>query len=209
MITRAQYSRKQRRSLRFALAGALQQLLVDTDFYTPDGTITHLSQVFDEWPSPEDNYTTPAACVLPGQGTYEDAGYTPTLLEETWEPKGQPGLGLYKTAELVVPYEIQVRAPTGAERDVIIMGLEDLWVAKGVLMDHAQGARYGILIDMPDYWGVTASFSLMYVRTMDDPDAAMRNHREAVVGVTARADHVKLGPVQPMKLTVRTVITST
>lgn len=203
MLPKASYSRKHILSLRAAMAFALTDKLRNTGFSTPGGGLTYLNEVYPEWPDPEDNFVTPAATIMPGTAVYEDAGMTPTLLQETWEPYGQPGWGLYKTSELVVPYTIQIRCPTSAERDVIVAGVEDMWVDDEVLMDHQEGARYGILIDLPQYWGVTATFTLMSMETLDNEDAAMRNHREATFSIMGRAPAVKLGPVQPCKLTIK------
>lgn len=202
-FSKAQYSRKRTKSLRAAMAEALQTKLLLARFDRGDGTTFPLAEVYPAWPDPEDHYVYPSATILPGPATYEDAGMTPTLLDGTWEPEGQPGFGLYKLSELVVPFEVQVRAPTDSERDLLVAGLEDMWVEEGVLMDHEVGARYGVELDLPGYWGVCAIFSLQSVRILDNEDSAQRQHREAVLSVIGRAPQVKLGPVQPMKLTIR------
>lgn len=206
-FNRNQYSRKRSKSLRAAMAEALQTKLLLARFDRGDGTTFPMAEVYPAWPDPEDHYVYPSAVVLPGSAVYEDSGMTPTLLECTWEPEGQAGFGLYKTSELVATYEIQVRAPTDSERDLLVAGLEDMWIADGVLMDHVDGPRYGILLDLPAYWGITSTFSLQTVRILDNEESAQRQHREAVLSVTGRASQVKLGPVQPMKLTITQSLT--
>lgn len=207
MFTKAQYSRKKFQSARAAMAESLVTKLLTARFPRGDGTSFQMAEVYPAWPDPESHYVYPSAVVLPGVATYEDAGMTPTLIECTWEPPGQQGFGLYKTSELVVPFEIQVRAPTDAERDLLISGLEDMWVEEGLLMDHEVGARYGIALPLPGYWGVEAIFSLQGIRILDNEEAAMRQHREAVLSLTGRAPQVVLGPVAPMKLVIRQCLT--
>lgn len=203
---KSSYPRTRTQSLRAAMAEAIATRLYALRFDVPGGP-TMFAEVYAAWPDPESHYVTPAAVVLPGPGTYEDAGLTPTLLDDTWEPQGRPGWGLYKTAELVVPFEVQVRCPTDAERDVVVATVEDSWIADGVLMDHRDGPRYGVVLEMPGYWGTCASFSLLSSRVMDDAEGVMRGQREATFQITGRAAQVKLGPVQPLKVTVRQTLT--
>jgi hypothetical protein len=162
--------------------------------------------VFLAWPDPEDFYEPNSAVVLPGSSTYEDAGMTPTLLDCTWEPQGLPGLGLYKLSELMVPFEVQLRATSDAQRDVLISGMEELWVADGVLMDQLDGARYGLRLPLEGYWGVDAVFSLMGHTILDDATTAMQNERTVTFRLEGRAPQVVLRPVQPMKLTVKVCV---
>jgi hypothetical protein len=197
------YPRTQTMSLRAALAAALVRHLQELEMPTPSGGVVRFDHVFGSWAEYEDRYSGAAAAVLPGEYTYGDARMSPTLLKETWEPKGQIGWGLYKLADFEGQFRIQLRAPTDAERDVLIAGVEDAWVAREVLMDHADGARYGIVLPLDEYWGVLAEFSLRRGEILDDTNSAMREQNEAILTVSAYAPQVKLAPVRPMRLTVR------
>jgi hypothetical protein len=185
------------------MALALARKLRAAVFPRPSGGQLRFAEVFESWPDYTQRFVPPAACVLPGSWPYDAARMTPTLLEDTWEPHGDVGFGLYKTADISADFEINIRATSDAERAVLLAGLEDIWVADEVLMDHISGARYGVLIEMTEYWGVCAGFALKSARVVDNEDMAIRNHREAIITVTGQAPQVKLAPVRPLKLTVR------
>lgn len=205
LIQPSEYSRSQTADLRTAMARALQRYLQDLRAETG---VPVFQQVFDAWPDPESPYIAPCtATVLPGAVVYESAGMTPALLDETWEPKGQPGLALYKTAEVMAEFEIAIRCPTPEERVQAMAAIEDSWIAPGVLM-APEGARYGILLDMPDYWGLSLLASIKSSRISDDSDSALREHREGTISISAQAAVVKLGPVQPMAITIRQTVLS-
>lgn len=199
----SQYSRKQTLDVRSAMATAIARKLRDSVFPRGSGGSIKFAEVFESWPSYEQRYVPPSACVLPTPTLYDAARLTPTLLEDTWEPPGDVGFGLYQLADIEVEFEINIRAASSAERSDIIAGLEQAWVADGILMDQVAGARYGILLEMPEYWGLCAGFSLVSARTLDDEDKAMREHREAVLSVKGVASQVTLRPVRPLNLTVR------
>lgn len=200
MFTEDLYSRRASRNVRAALALALRRHLEGLDF-DAGGNVFRFAQVFDDWPSFLERYVPPSACVLPGRTTYLDALMTPTLLEDTWEPQGQQGFGLYKLSEVSLDLEVSFRAPTVAERDAILHGLEDSFVSGQILMDQVNGPRYGRLLEMPEYYGLCGRFALASSQVIDDPDHALREQRDAIVTVSAQAAHVKLGPVYPFNLT--------
>ena len=195
-MTRAEYPRKATRDVRNAAALALSRHLMGL---TWEGTEhQRFTEVFDEWPAFLNRYQPPAACVLPATWTYGSWEYT--LLEDTWEPKGLPGFGLYKTNELECEMEVSIRTTSAAEREVIVLALEDAFQDPQMLMSQKRGPRNSIILPMPEYYGLTARFSLQRGRTIDDPDSAMRERRDAVLTVSVQASKVKVGPVYPMAL---------
>ena len=195
-MTRAEYPRKATRDVRNAAALALSRHLMGL---TWEGTEhQRFTEVFDEWPAFLNRYQPPAACVLPATWTYGSWEYT--LLEETWEPKGLPGFGLYKTNELECEMEVSIRTTSAAEREVIVLALEDAFQDPQMLMSQKRGPRNSIILPMPEYYGLPARFSLQRGRTIDDPDSAMRERRDAVLTVSVQASKVKVGPVYPMAL---------
>ena len=195
-MTRAEYPRKATRDVRNAAALALSRHLMGL---TWEGTEhQRFTEVFDEWPAFLNRYQPPAACVLPATWTYGSWEYT--LLEDTWEPKGLPGFGLYKTNELECEMEVSIRTTSAAEREVIVLALEDAFQDPQMLMSQKRGPRNSIILPMPEYYGLPARFSLQRGRTIDDPDSAMRERRDAVLTVSVQASKVKVGPVYPMAL---------
>lgn len=201
----AAYPRKQTLDVRAAMAQALAQRINDAYYPTQDGQQLQFAEVFSRHPDPEDAWRAPGtACVLPAAYPMEAARLTPSLIECTWEPAGMPGLALYQVAEIVSDFDIQIKCPTDAERGAFIAGLESMWVSDAGMMEP-DGARYGITLNLPEYWGLSATFSLKSVRVIDDAQSAMTQGREAVVTVTGQAAQVVLRHVRPMNLTVRVV----
>lgn len=203
MISLSDYSFKATRSIRGAMASTLAERLRALEFTDPTGFRFRFAEVFEDWPSYSSKYVPPSACVLPGSWTYADALMTPTLLEDTWEPHGEAGFGLYKLSEVEVDFEVSLRTDSAAQRDDVMLGLEEAFQSPGLLMDHDIGARYGVLIEMLDYYKQCVRFALQGARMIDGEDAAMREHRDAVFTIRGIAPQVKIGPVQPFKAIVR------
>jgi hypothetical protein len=199
MFRREDYSRRATRDVRSAAALTLARHLAKLEF-NPGGQHQRFTNVFDEWPAYLDRYLPPVACVLPAGWTYGAWSFTPTLIEDTWEPQGAQGFGLYKTAELECEMEVSLRTTTPAEREAIVLAIEDAFQDPQMLMSQARGPRNSVILPMPEYYGLTARFSLQRGRTIDDPDSALRERRDAVMTVSVQANKVKLGPVFPMAL---------
>lgn len=204
MPTPEQFSRKQTLDLESAMAKAIADLLRVQNFVGPGGQGTiRFNEVFAEWPSSNDRYVGPAACVQPMNPiVYEDSRMTPSLLEDTWEPKGARGFGLYALAEGVKDFEVILRAPTKPERRALMAGIETLLVAPGVLNNRAQGARYGVVQTMAEYWSLNCRLSQQSKQVEDDADKAQKNRWEATFVVRAQAPLVKLDVVTPFKVKI-------
>jgi hypothetical protein len=200
-ISRDQYSRKATRDVKSAMAQALARHLEGLEFFNPSRF--QFAAVFDEWPSYLDRYVPPSACVLPTSAKYADALFTPTLLEDTWEVKGEAGFGLYKLAEMDVDMEVSIRCAHVSERDAVMLGVEQSFVFPELLMSEAFGPRYGIMLPLPDYYGLCARFALSASRVIDDEDHAIREQRDAVFTVSAQASVVRVGPVYPLNLKIQ------
>lgn len=191
--------------LESAMAKALSDLLRLQEFKGPGGLGTiRFSEVFSEWPGSNDRYIACAASVVSVETPiqYSDSRMTPSLIEDTWEPRGMRGFGLYSLAEGEKDFSVQVRAPTKAERRALVAGMETLLVAPGVLNNRAQGARYGVIQTMPEYWGLPARFSQQSKQVLDNADSAQKNRWEASFLVRAQASLVKLDVVTPFKVKI-------
>jgi hypothetical protein len=206
MMPKEHYGRTATRDVRSAAALALRDHLATLTFVN-GGAPFCFAEVFEEWPAYLDRYVPPSACVLPGAWKYGDSNFTPTLLEDTWEPEGESGWGLYKTAELEVDFEVVVGATSPSEREAIVLGVEDAFQAPGLLMDEAQGPRNAIILPLSAYYGLSARFALLSARVIDSEEQAMRERREAIFTIQVQAPKVKLGPVHPLAL--KLVINST
>ncbi len=213
MMPRDQFSRVQTLDVRHALAFALRRLLESLTFDS-GGNQFQFSRVFDNWPSWNDQYVAPAACVLPDdEVVYADALLTPTLLEETWEPQDQNGVplrtagwALFMESEAECDLSVTVRAPTEAERTALIIGVENAFTVDRVTSDYEDGRRYGRLLPLPEYFGLDGRFALASHRLLDDAETAMRNQWEAIFLVRAQTTKVKVGPVQPFQLRLTQVV---
>lgn len=209
-MTRDRYSRKQTLDVRSAMALALQRLLEACEFPGPKGIgKVRFAKVFREWPTSNDVAVLPAAGVLSSDDTvkYSHARLTPSLLEDTWEPRGRLGLGLYKLAEAEVTLKVELRARTQLERSALVGGVEALLFAPGVLDNRPKGARYGRVTDMPEYWGLPVRFSVEDKTTGDDAAGAKSGRWEATFSIAAQASHVRLDVVAPFRVKITEIIT--
>jgi hypothetical protein len=207
VIRKDQFSRKQTMDLRLAMASALVRFLQGMTFEGPGGYgIIQLETGFAEWPSVPDEYVGPACAVLPGLGTDIEGRLIPTLIEDTWEPRGQPGWGLYVLSDYEVEFKVRIRAASAAERDALIMGIEQAFVQEpnDMLIAPEKGNRYGTLLDLPEYFASQARFGLKETNVLDDPDSAMAEQREAEFTVMGQAKKMRVGLVQPF--TVKVVV---
>ena len=195
----AQFSRKASIGVRNALAVALGRLVQGLTF--PGSQAQNFAAVYDEWPDFLETGVFPAACVLPGEFKYADSQMTPRLLEETWEPKGMPGWGLQKTAELQTEFQLAIRTNLASERSQLMQAIEDLFQPVDNLMDQT-GPRYGLVVPLPEYYGITGRFALLAGAVIDNEDAAMREKRDAAFTISASAPKVQVVPVWPMALQV-------
>ena len=207
MMTREQYSRRATMDVRDACALALSRLLAGIDVVI-DGQRVRFTQVYDQWPTPDDKYVPPVACVLPpDRWKYDDSIMTPHCLEETWEHDDDSGWALYKTAEMVNTFSVGIRTTSSAGRTIIKLALEDAFQSPGLLMDQTNGPRYGVVLPLPEYWGLHASAWLLDGSNSDSDDAAMRSHREATFSVKMQCSKVQLGPCVPAAMTITKLFT--
>jgi hypothetical protein len=189
----AQYSHTASLDARGALAMALRRHIEGLTF--AGSQAQQFAEVFEEWPSFNDAEVPPVACVLPGDWKYGDSHMTPRLLEDTWEPQGMPGWALYKTAELTCEFQLVIRTNLPAERPILIRAIEESF-------QHGTDQRYGILLDLPEYYQLKGTLALLGGSVIDNEDAAMREKRDAMFMISAPAPKVQVVPVWPMALSI-------
>lgn len=202
MMVRENYSRRATLDVRDACAMALQRVLEAIDVVL-DGERVTFTAVYDQWPTADDQYVPPVACVLPPDNwKYDDGLFTPTCLEDTWEHDATTGWALYKTAEMIDTFTVGLRTTSSAMRSLLKLALENSFQASGVLMDQSKGPHYGIVVDLPEYWGLKAQAWLIDGSNSDNEDSAMRNQREATFSVRMQCSKVQLGPCNPATMTI-------
>lgn len=205
MISREMYSRTQSLDLRTAMAAALCRRLQSGTFPGAGGQGTmQMEAAYQEWPSFGDEVVTPSCCVLPdGEGQDVEARLTPSLLEDTWETKGEPGYGLYVLSDYECEFVVKIRAATAAERSAVISYVEQLFVQDpDILIAPVGGNRYGMLARMDEYYQRDCRFGLLGTTVIDDQESAMREQRDAQFRIEAQAQKVRVGIVQPFTLRV-------
>jgi len=196
MMPREMYSRRQKLDLRLAIAAALAEYLRTLKF-SADGRTFKFASVYDSWPNWLQGGQ-PSAAVLPDDKlVYPRTQRAPVLMEETWEPVGQAGWGLYQLAEATCDMQLLVRAATNGERSAIIAEVENAFVAAGASGNDEAGRRVGLVLPMPDYYQLDARFTLLEQRVLDDAETAARNRNEAMFVLAAQAPQVRLDMVRP------------
>ncbi len=205
VFTPEQFSRSQTSDLETAIADAVISI-VSRPFPIP-GTqkMIQLAELFDEWPEVEENFVDPSGVILPDtELMYGPSHPTPVLLEDTWEPKGEAGYGLYELSEASREFELAIRASTARDRQALKAGIETAFQGDDdVLVAPSNGVRYGTVVLMPGYWNLPCRLTLLASRKLDDADTAIRKIEEARFRIVAQAAHVKFGRVPPFRVRVQ------
>jgi hypothetical protein len=194
---REEFPRRATRDLRASMAEALAVFVRKAEF-NAGGRRFRLKQVFDSWADWPDKQDWVGAAVLPDEAIkYGKTQRQPVLIEETWWPRGESGWGLYQICEATCDMQLMVRAPTDGERAAIVAALEVAFLAPGASGADVGGRSGGVLLPMPSYWGLSAFFSLIEARVLDDTESAARSRNEAMFLLRASAPQVKLDAVRP------------
>lgn len=203
--TKEEFPRRATRDLRASMAEALA-IHVRAMEFDSGGRRFRLKQVFDSWADWPDKQDWAGAAVLPDEALkYGKTQRQAQLLEETWWPRGEAGWGLYQICEATCDVQLLVKAPTDGERGAIVAGLEGAFLASGASSADVGGRSGGALLPMPSYWGLSAYFSLVEARILDDPETAARGRNEAMFLLRASAPQVKLDAVRPFQARVTQV----
>lgn len=198
------YSRKATLDPRSALAAELKRIIEGVRFQ--GSQIDRFQVVHDDWPTFDESQMLPAACILPSDFKMDAWAASPHLFEHTWEPKGMPGWGLYKTAEVTSELVVLIRTDLRDERPIIMNAVEDAFQEPGMLMNHRLGAKYGLVRTLPEYYGIEARFALQSGNVIDNEDTAMKGRHDAGFTVAALTSKVQVGPVYPLALEIITAV---
>ena len=203
-MTPAQYQtvtgRAQTMDASRAARAAIARLLGGLRWQTTTGRTSQFQKVYMEWPTSNDRFASPSACVLEASPlSIPDVPLTPSILEETWAPRGGPGLALYRTADGEQTFSVVLRASSKPERSDASRAVSDLF--QGV-PDNPRRARSGFELALPDYWNLTAGALMASVTTSDDAESAMRNRWEAAYALQVSLTIVTLRRAVPMMIKV-------
>lgn len=158
------------------------------------------------------------------------SGGDPCLRESSGRPTypigdgSGDGYALFDIAELSVPFVLLVRASTIPMRKAVVSRLEELFVEDGSLLDPnqlsdlaqpsppeppeeiARPIRYGRLLKLESYYGLTARYSLESQQLLDSETNAAQNRWLAQMEIQAHGKVVVVRRVRAMRPRVRAVI---
>lgn len=215
IFDRSMYSRSASTDLETAISNAVERVL-DRDFPGPGGVGTiRLEEFFTDWADLNDQFVSPSAAVLPDEELkYGPSQTTPHALEDTWEPRGEPGFCLMEIQEASREFEIVVRAAEVEQRNALKGGIETAFQdPRGLLVVAGEGQagtarlapgdRAGVVVaEMPEYWRLPCRLTLLASRKLDDADSSARHVYEARFRLRAEASLVMLQPMQPMRVRI-------
>lgn len=154
--------------------------------------VFQFEKVFDEWPEPDQNLPYPCASVVTaGDTMYEPHSLAPTPVEGTFGlydvPEALRGTVLWKTAEAVVEFQIDLWLRDVAKREAVIARMQSAFAPE-------EGNRRVMLTGTPSYFNlpVRATIDLAAIRRIDVPEANYSHERRAILHVIASVDVVDL-----------------
>lgn len=148
-------------------------------------------EVFDEWPEPDRELPYPCATVHSADPAYEPHSLVPTPVEGTFglydHPGATSGTVLWKTAELVGVFQIDVWTRDTAKREAVIARMQSAFSPE-------EGNSRVMLTGCPGYWNlpVRASLEPSAIQRVDEPEPVYSHERRAIVRVRASVDVVDL-----------------
>lgn len=204
IVDRARYARKATTDLETAMAEAVLRA-VDVDHVGPGGRdIIRFRELFSDWPSFEDQVATPSICVVPGADIlYGPSHPTPRLLEDTWQK--DVALGLYELKEGQIEFDVEFRGGNTEERNALKASLETCFATIGSARPGG-GTFNARVVEMPEYWGLGCTMTLVSSMKLDDAETAKKGIAEGRMVVRASAPLVRLDVVQPFRVRIRTVV---
>lgn len=171
-----------------AVKNTLSAYLKKVEFRIDGGddadTKFHLNEVFDEWPS-QDALPYPCASIVSEADAVHDAhSFVPTPLEETFE-EFAPETVLWKTAELVVPYQLDFWTNNPATRNAIEAALSSTF--------NVGEDRSGVMLSGdPGYFYRPVRVTLLSSRRIDTESTVYANERRLMCRLQCEVDVVEL-----------------
>lgn len=169
---------------RTALTRGLADYLEGAIFNAVGGRQLRFAKVFRTWAEPEDAAEYPAAVVYStSPATYDASKFTPTP-NERCQVTGSPGNYLVSHSEMILPIQLEVWTNDPVARMVIVGGMERSLSPVDWM--------YGLMLDLPFYYGERAIYELGTMAYQDSEEDAMRRYRKAVFTLTGQVPVVNL-----------------
>lgn len=161
-------------------------LVIDADETGTHGREVRFQKVLGGWADPEVPAVVPSACVLAlDEGSYDASRLTPKVFDL------ESGLSLQESSEFTQRLAIEVWAKDPIERMALVAMLEDA-------LDPVEWMT-GFKLVLPHYHATTALYLKQSSVYLDNEQNAQRNHRRAVIMLTASmVQYRRLGVVPRM-----------
>jgi len=169
---------------RTAIIQGLADYIEGLSFDAQGGRHVAIRRTFASWAEPEDEARYPAAYISsPGEGSYDASRLTPSV--DHTERLAQPdGRYVVHVSEFVAALALEVWANDPKERMYLAMMLEDSLCP----LDY----RYGLLLELPYFYGLRASYEPTSSRYQDSSEDSMKRYRVVTFSLTASVPMVRL-----------------
>ena len=130
-------------------------------------------RVYESWADPEVQATFPSAVVLgSGPARYDASRLVPSTVGRIALPDGR---AVIAASEMELTLSVDVWATDSRARAALVGGLES------ALCPNEW--RYGLLLDLPFYFGARAAYELTAVEYQDSEEGATRRYRRALISL--------------------------
>jgi hypothetical protein len=182
--TKQAYSATRECDARTAITRGLAEYLEGLTVDSVGGRRNMLRKVYQTWAEPEDEAVFPSAVVLmSGSASYDASRFTPGVATSEQLP---PPDSRYVSAVAEMTGEITVELwcndPTA--RAELTAALEEALIPYDEM--------YGLMLDLPHYYGVRAVYELKSVQYPDNETTAMQRYRKALLTLSAQMPVVRL-----------------
>lgn len=137
--------------------------------------LTFGGRVGESWADPEIQAQFPSAVVLGiGPAQYDASRLVPSTVGQLALPDGR---AILASSELAMTVALDVWATDSRARAALVAGLE-------AALSPVEW-RYGLLLDLPFYFGARASYEPQSIEYQDSEDGATRRYRRALITLAA------------------------
>jgi len=169
---------------RTAITRGLAEYLSGMTIDSVGGRRNALRKVFQTWPDAEDEAVYPSAVVLMrGVAAYDSSRFVPGINDREKLP-APDGRYVSTVAEMVGDLTVELWCNDSSERADLVAAFEEELVPYDDM--------YGLMLDLPHYYGNRAVYELKDVQYIDDEQTAMQRYRKALFTLTAQMPVVRL-----------------
>lgn len=139
----------------------------------------------------------PGIGIIPGRGIHEQFGLGPPTTLDGSDDVAGPGTALLHLSDYIEPFIIEVWGSKKAERRALVAGIQ-------AAMRQSDGSQ-AIYLNLPEYYGMTASFYLDATQYIDG-DEVSRNRRRAQLSVLLTVCEVAVTNVRPLNASIEMTV---